>query len=146
MFEKHHQKLHKMTYTLIPIISKTRATPTFLRTTPEVPHTPNQNRHHVSLFFIIYSIYLPCIIIAHKKRPIIIHDNVHRPSQYSALLQPACGKITCFKDIHVNLQFYVLCSNAKNVTGEHFADVSKMVEIGSETIRNIDDIMLSRYA
>ena len=85
-------------------------------------------------------------IIAHKKRPIIIHNNAHRPSQYITLLQPACDKIIYFKVIHVNLQFYVLCSNAKNVIGEHFADVSKMVEIGSETIRNIDDIMLSRYA
>ncbi|MBC2697294.1 MAG: DNA damage-inducible protein D [ANME-2 cluster archaeon] len=38
------------------------------------------------------------------------------------------------------------CKNAKNDIGDHFADVSKMVEIGSDTKRNIDDIMLSRYA
>ena len=38
------------------------------------------------------------------------------------------------------------CKNSKNDIGDHFADVSKMVEIGSETTRNIDDIMLSRYA
>lgn len=38
------------------------------------------------------------------------------------------------------------CTNAKNDIGDHFADVSKMVEIGSDTKRNIDDIMLSRYA
>ena len=38
------------------------------------------------------------------------------------------------------------CKNAKNDIEDHFADVSKMVEIGSETTRNIDDIMLSRYA
>ncbi|HEX7628500.1 MAG TPA: DNA damage-inducible protein D, partial [Candidatus Methanoperedens sp.] len=30
--------------------------------------------------------------------------------------------------------------------GEHFADVSKMIVIGNEAKRNIDDIMLSRYA
>ena len=34
----------------------------------------------------------------------------------------------------------------KNDIGEHFADVSKMVEIDSEAKRSIDDIMLSRYA
>jgi DNA-damage-inducible protein D len=38
------------------------------------------------------------------------------------------------------------CKNAKNDIEDHFADVSKMVEIGSDTKRNVDDIMLSRYA
>ena len=38
------------------------------------------------------------------------------------------------------------CKNAENDIGDHFADVSKMVEIGSEAKRNIDDIRLSRYA
>lgn len=38
------------------------------------------------------------------------------------------------------------CKNAKNDIGEHFADVSKMIVIGNEAKRSIDDIMLSRYA
>lgn len=38
------------------------------------------------------------------------------------------------------------CSNSGYIITDHFADVSKMVEIGSKTTRKIDDIMLSRYA
>ena len=38
------------------------------------------------------------------------------------------------------------CKNAKNDIGEHFAPVSKMIVIGNEAKRSIDDIMLSRYA
>ena len=63
---------------------------------------PNKNRHHILLFIIIHPIYFPCIIIAHKKRPIIVCDNVHRLSQYITPLQPACGEIIYFKVIHVN--------------------------------------------
>lgn len=35
------------------------------------------------------------------------------------------------------------CKNAKNDIVEHFPDVSKMVMIGNEAKRSIDDIMLS---
>ena len=38
------------------------------------------------------------------------------------------------------------CRNAKNNNNDHFADISKMVKIGSEAKRNIEDIILSRYA
>ena len=40
----------------------------------------------------------------------------------------------------------VACKISRNVTDDHFASVSKMVEIGSSAERNIDDVMLSRYA
>jgi DNA-damage-inducible protein D len=38
------------------------------------------------------------------------------------------------------------CRNAGENTAYHFADVSKMVDIGSNVQREIDDIILTRYA
>jgi DNA-damage-inducible protein D len=38
------------------------------------------------------------------------------------------------------------CQNAGENIAYHFADVSKMVDIGSSTQREIDDILLTRYA
>jgi len=38
------------------------------------------------------------------------------------------------------------CKNAGQVVEDHFADASKKVRIGSEAEREIDDIMLTRYA
>jgi len=38
------------------------------------------------------------------------------------------------------------CKNASHELSDHFADVSKMVEIGSGAEKQIDDILLTRYA
>jgi len=40
----------------------------------------------------------------------------------------------------------IACENAGESISDHFADVSKMVSIGSDTKREIDDIALTRYA
>jgi DNA-damage-inducible protein D len=38
------------------------------------------------------------------------------------------------------------CKNSGNEVSDHFADVSKMVQLGSGAERKVDDIMLTRYA
>src|SRR3989344_3228433 len=38
------------------------------------------------------------------------------------------------------------CKNSRQSVADHFADVSKKVKIGSEAEREIEDIMLTRYA
>ena len=40
----------------------------------------------------------------------------------------------------------ISCKNAGVTTEDHFADVSKKVQIGSRAQRSIDDVMLTRYA
>lgn len=38
------------------------------------------------------------------------------------------------------------CENVNQMISDHFIDVNKMVELGSGAQRQVDDIMLTRYA
>ena len=62
--------------------------------------------------------------------------------ELSAVLQYA--KWSNFKTVIEKAK--VACENSAINVSDHFADVSKMVELGSGAERQIEDIMLSRYA
>lgn len=47
--------------------------------------------------------------------------------------------------IHIIDKAKTACKNSSADVNDHFADVGKMVEIGSGAERQVDDIMLSRY-
>lgn len=49
-----------------------------------------------------------------------------------------------FKDVVVRTK--ESCENAGEIISDHFADTGKMVKVGSNAERQIDDVMLTRYA
>lgn len=49
-----------------------------------------------------------------------------------------------FKDVVVRAK--ESCENAGEIISDHFADTGKMVKVGSNAERQIDDVMLTRYA
>lgn len=61
-------------------------------------------------------------------------------------LYPLLGyaKWNRFKDVLVRAK--ESCENAGEIISDHFADTGKMVKVGSNAERQIDDVMLTRYA
>lgn len=65
---------------------------------------------------------------------------------YARYLQQLLGYIEWRKFLGVIEKAKEACKNSGNEVQDHFVEAAKMVKIGSETERNIDDFMLTRYA
>ena len=77
----------------------------------------------------------------------IKHINEHgQEFWYARELHPILGYTQWRNFMPVVEKAKTACEASKTPTLDHFADVSKMVNLGSGSERKIDDIMLSRYA
>ncbi|MDZ4819347.1 MAG: DNA damage-inducible protein D [Planctomycetota bacterium] len=78
---------------------------------------------------------------------VIRHTNQHGVACWTAReLQPHLGYTQWRNFAKAVQKARVACEKAGHNPSNHFADVSKMVSTGSKTVRNVDDINLSRFA
>ena len=61
-------------------------------------------------------------------------------------IQPLLGYSTWDNFLNVVSRAKTACEVSGHKTVDHFADVGKMVDLGSGSQRDVDDIMLTRYA
>lgn len=65
---------------------------------------------------------------------------------YAREIQTALGYTKWSNFQNVIEKAKISCETASQEVSNHFADVGKMVNIGSDTVREIDDLKLTRYA
>lgn len=76
----------------------------------------------------------------------ILHKKENTKFWYARDLQKLLGYDKWENFIKVIEKAKIACMHSKQVVEDHFPDVRKMVDLGSGSQRNIDDLMLTRYA
>lgn len=86
------------------------------------------------------------ILKLHSSFELAVNQNEDLEFWFARDLQILLGYVQWRNFLLVIDKAKTACANSKQDILDHFADVSKMVDVGSGAKRQVDDIILTRYA